>query len=366
MSDNQRRTICRLLFLLTCALPTAVCGYWIGHPQTASGWERAIKAEMGVEAEIGFIATPSPFKTILHDVRFSDPEYGSLLETVAIEVTMGDQVQVKIPHPVNHVNNRGLARLIKTINQYPIRRASIKKEWRISFDEPIEISRVAAAELFGAGALKNQIDTNALLDPLVESIVIDQLRIDVEPSFDGTLVAAHFALPQDKALAAANQSTKKVEIQLKKERRGQAIWLHTFKQPLPCWLTAEFTEDIATGLGADATFAGELKLTTLSGQSPEVMLNGQFDRLSSPSIGFNAPNLSVVLDRCTFAEGQFSDWSAALRIPDGQRYRHLAIDPASLYTSSRRFVVGNAIRSAIANGLSPQMAAEPNSTGTLR
>lgn len=366
MSDNQRRIICRLLFLLTCALPTAVCGYWIGHPQTAAGWQRAIKAEMGVEAEVGFIATPSPFKTILHDVRFSDPEFGSLLETVAIEITMGEQVQVKIPHPVNNVNNRGLARLIKTIHQYPIRRASINKEWRISFDEPIEISRVAAAELFGGGLVENQAVTNALLDPLVESIVIDKLRIDVEPSFDGTLVAASFALPQDNALAAEGRAAKKVEIQLKKELLGEAIWLHTFKQPLPCWLTAGFTDEIATGLGQDATFAGELKLTSLAGQGPEVMLSGQFDRLSSPSIGFDSPNLSVVLDRCTFAEGQVSDWSAALRIPDGDRFRHLAIDPASLYTSSRRFVVGNAIRSAIANGLSPQMAAEPNPNGVLR
>lgn len=367
MSDNQRRTICRLLFLLTCAFPTAVCGYWIGHPQTAAGWERAIKAETGVEAEIGFIATPSPFRTILHDVRFTDPEYGVLLETVAIEITMGEQFQVKIPHPVNDVNNRGLARLIKTINQYPIRRASIKQEWRISFAEPIQISRVTAAELFGSQPADNRVDLNALLDLNQETIVIDKLHIDIEPSFEGTLVAASFALaPDNNALVKNDRASKKVEIQLKKELHGHAIWLHTFKQPLPCWLAAEFTEDIATGLGQEATFAGEMKLTSLSGQSPEVFLSGRFDQLSSPSLGFNVANLSAVLNRCHFDEGEFKEWSAILSIPDGQQYRHLAIDPARLYTASRRFVVGNAIRSAIADGKSPQVAAEPSPSSLLR
>jgi hypothetical protein len=345
-----------------CALPTCVCGYWICHPQTAAGWEQAIKAETGVEAKIDFIATPSPFVTVLHGVQFEDPEYGNLLETAAIEVRMGEQVQIKVPHQVTRVNNRGLAKLIKTIHQNPIRRG-VKKEWRISFDEPIEISHVEASELFNAQQPEQQsVDVNALLDLDRKTFVLDQLRIDIEPSFDGTLVAANFSIPQKNDLAAANSPPEKVELQLKKEMRGHAIWLHTFDQPLPCWLASEFTEDIATGLGNAATFAGELKMMALVGRSQEVFLNGRFEGLNSPAFGFNVANLSADMNHCHFVDGTFKNWSATLNIPHDGQYRHFKIDPANLYSPSQRVVVGNAIRSAIANGFSLRMANEPGSS----
>ena len=215
MSDNQRRVLCRLVFLLVCALPTAVSSYWICHPQTATDWAQAIQAETGLVASIDFVETPSPYETVLHNLQLTDPEQGILFETVQVRIRFGKQVEVKIPYEVNHVNNHGLARLIKTINQNVVYRG-VDKNWRLRFIKPLKIARGITPSGFADSQSATQ---NSLLAMLNSRFVIEGLNLDVGPSFDGTLVAANFALPQPAHLQADadSRSRNRIEVQLKRE-----------------------------------------------------------------------------------------------------------------------------------------------------
>ena len=364
MSDNQRRVLCRLVFLLACALPTFISSYWICHPQTATGWAQAIQAETGIEASIDFVETPSPYETVLRQLRLTDPEQGILFETVEVRIRFGKQVEVEIPYEVRHVNNHGLARLLKTINQNVVRRG-VDKPWRLRFAQPLKIARGnAASEFVGGATTPNSLQ--AMLANQQNNFVIAGLNLDVVPSFDGTLVASNFTLAQPTQAQPfqSQRPSNRIEVQLKKEPQGQAIWLDTFDQTLPCWLAADFIGDITQGLGSNADFTGELRVQShLPSEQNEVYLDGILGHLSIPSYPLNVAindktRMEITLDECQFINGEATQWSAVLDVPE-MRLRS-QIDPQTLFQDSRRFVVGNAITTAIINGLNTHVASEPS------
>ena len=363
MSDNQRRVLCRLIFLLVCAIPTLVSSYWICHPQTADGWAQAIKAETGVEASIDFVETPTPYETVLHKLLLTDPEHGVLLNTAQVRIRFGKYVDVEIPYEVNHVDNRGLARMLKTMHQNTVRRG-VDKPWRIRFAKPLRIARANAA-LFADDQLATKNSLQAMLQNEKNTFVVEELNLEVAPSVDGTSVGARFALasPNDTQSPQNPRSHNGVEIQLKREPQGQAIWLHTFNQALPCWLVSDFAGDITDGLGRNANFVGELRIRshTPSGQN-EVYLDGVLNQLSVPSYPLNVAinnqtQMQITLDECQFIDGQATQGWAELEVPD-LRLRS-PINLQTLFQDSRRFVVGNAISTAISNGLNTRIASEP-------
>lgn len=373
MSDNQRRVICRLVFLLVCALPTAISSYWICHPQTADGWAQAIKAETGLEASIDSVETPSPYETVLRQLTLTDPEQGILFETVEVRIRFGKQVEVEIPYEVRNVNNHGLARLIKTINQNVVR-GGVDKNWRLRFTQPLKIARGDAPAGFTGPQAATENSLLAMLYDQQNSFEIEGLSLDVGPSFDGTDVRASFELPQPAHLqqVVGSRARKGIDIQLKKEPQGQAIWLDTFGQTLPCWLAADFIGDFIVdfdeGLGSDADFTGELKVKSdrANGQNL-VYLDGILSQLSLSSYPLNVAinektRMQITLDQCQFENGQPTQWSAVLDVPELQLRSR--IDPQTLFQNSRRFVVGKAIDTAIINGATTRIASEPSANGT--
>ena len=364
MSDNQRRVLCRLVFLLVCALPTAISSYWICHPQTADGWAQVIKAETGLVASIDFVETPSPYETVLRHLQLTDPEQGILFETVEVRIRFDKQVEVVVPYEVSHVNNHGLAKLLKTINQTVVYRG-VNKPWRIRFAQPLKIARGNAASGF-VGGTANPNSFQAMLDRQQNNFEIEKLVVDVRPSFDGTLVAANFALaqPNQPQLPQDLRSRNRIDVQLAKEPQGQAIWVHTNNQTLPCWLAADFVGSITQGLGSNADFTGELKVQShLPSGQDEVYLKGVLNHLSISSYPLNVAitektRMQITLDDCQFINGQATELSSAvLDVPDlGLTKR---FDLQTLFQDSRRFDLGHAINSAIINGVTTRVASEP-------
>jgi len=371
MSDNQRRVLCRLVFLLVCALPTAITSYWICHPQTADGWAQAIQAKTGLIASIDSVETPSPYETVLRQLRLTDPDEGILLETVEVRIRFGKQVEVEIPYEVSNVNNHGLACLIKTINKNAVRRG-VDKDWRLRFAKPLKIARGEASGRFASSQATTKNSSLAMLYNQQNSFEIEGLSLDIGPSFDGTDVSANFALPQPAHLQQVVdlRSRNRIEIQLKKEPQGQAIWLETFGQTLPCWLAADligdFIVDFNEGLGSDAEFTGELKVQSrLAGKQNEVYLDGVLSQLSLSSYPLNVAinektRMQITLDQCEFINGQPTQWSAVLDVPELQLIS--PIEQHSLFQNSRRFVVGKAIDTAIINGATTRIASEPSAS----
>ena len=364
MSDDQRRVFCRLLFLLVCALPTAISSYWICHPQTASGWAQAIQAETGLEASIDFIETPSPYETVLRQLRLTDPDQGILFETVEVRIRFGKQVEVEIPYEVRHVNNHGLARLLKTINQNVVRRG-VDKSWRLKFAQPLKIARGNAASGF-ADEAANPNSLQAMLESQQNSFEIEGLNVEAFSSFDRTVVGANFALAKSRNFQPADDSRSRdgVEVRLTKEAQGQEIWLDTFGQTLPCWLATDLVgNNITQELGSDSDFTGELRVQSeLASGENEVFLDGILSHLSLTSYPLSVAvdektRMKIRLNDCLVTNGRAKNWSAVLEVPD-LRLRS-QIDLQTLFQGSRRFVVGNAIETAIINGVNTRVASEP-------
>ena len=364
MSDNQRRVLCRLIFLLACAIPTSISGYWICHPQTADGWAQAIQAETGIEASIHFVETPTPYETVLHKLRLTDPEHGVLLDTVQVRIRFGKYVDVEIPYEVNHVDNRGLARMLKTMHQNTVRRG-VDKPWRIRFAKPLKIARSDAA-LFAGNPSVSPNSLQAMLYSQQNTFVIEDLNLDVVPSVDGTAVGANFALADSNEVQSLQnpRSQNRINVQLKREPYGQAIWLDTLNQALPCWLAADFAGDITNGLGHDAVFAGELQIQThFPSSQNQVDIDGVISRLSVSAIPLDQAinkqtHIQVTLDDCQFVNGQAARWSAVLDAPELRLRSQIALN--TLFQDSRRFAVGNAITTAIIEGLSTRVASDPS------
>ena len=181
MSDNQRRALCRVLFFLSCVLPTAGILYWICHPQTAANWERLIQAQIGIETKIHSIETPGPYVTILRGVEFRDPEIGSLFKTVEARIEFGEVNQIYIPYKVQNLTDKSLHCLIENLNRHLVRSRSVDKHWKIKFAEDALIEHAVTAM---PQTPENPRSSGLSLESLAtrRGIAVTELQIDVGPA----------------------------------------------------------------------------------------------------------------------------------------------------------------------------------------
>lgn len=318
MSDNQRRTVCRILFLLVCILPTSVVGYWICHPQTAIGWERAIQAELGVTTKIDSVETPGPYVTILRGLEFTDPVVGTVFETVETRIEFGKELNlVTIPYQVKHLTSKGLTQLVQSINQSVMRRHGADKHWRIVFEEPARVSQSFVDEIAGGGFAfsKNVGSRNSAASlQLVSSVTLSDIQIYVAPTNpvdDGTFAEVRFKVED-----ASKESTGEFVVCgiSNTDQDGHVVQVNASSTALPCWLLADAFSFLPDGLGANATFRGELYyVPELSNVVLEVA--GVFENVDlakSVPAAQNQPLASIRLDRCKFEKGDLAEWTAFL------------------------------------------------------
>lgn len=123
LSDNQRRALCRLVFLLVCALPTAAVVYSIVHQPGPVQWERFIQAQLGIKVRIESVETPAPAHTILRGVRFPESALGIttqssdlVIEEIAI-FSSSEGGKISIVHPVA-IPTDALTRVVNRCSQH--------------------------------------------------------------------------------------------------------------------------------------------------------------------------------------------------------------------------------------------------------
>lgn len=337
MSDNQRRALCRIVFVLACALPTSVVAYWIGHPQTSESWELAIKAQLGVTAQIDSIETPGPNVTILRGLKLTDPELGTLLETVEARIEFGKIKNfIGIRYKVQGLTNASLACLVKQLNQNLIRSHAAVKPWRLEFLKDSVIRQ-------DSSMLVSNVEPTAGRN----SLAIAGLTIDVVPSIDGTTAKAYFKVP------ASDQPERTVVCEISKsDQQSQLIQLDTNQVSLPCWLVADaqqFLASVVSSLGQDSQFCGKLSYVPTPGQS-ELYVDGAFDRVdlkhSLRQIREPGQEFAIIeLDNCLFVNGVPQQWNAVLR---HESYA-MKIHVEDLFISSweKKVAPENAIKSTI-------------------
>ena len=301
MSDNQRRAFCRILFFCICILPTTVVGYWICHPQTASGWELAIQAQLGVTTTIDQVETPGPYETILRNVEFTDPIYGQLFKASEVRISFFDDKRlVEIPHKVQGLTNRGLTRLISKINEQLLRSHGAKEDWMIVFGKETIIEEADAARKF-----KN--------DPsqFPPHVTLANLKIHIGPSAKHGVGNGNYAKALFNIVGAIDESAM-VEFQISQtEKSGHTVLVQTNDVRLPCWLVAETLPMIPASFGGTSTFFGEFEVAP--GFMPSVKVDGTFEKLDLQNyyVGANGDYPKVNLN-CAFLNGNRDSWNATL------------------------------------------------------
>jgi hypothetical protein len=322
------------MFLLVCALPTSVVAYWIGHPQTADGWELAIKAKLGVEANIDSIETPGPNVTILRGLELYDSDAGTLLKTVEARIEFGNvKNHIRIPYKVQGLTNEGLVCLVKQINQNLIRTHGAEKPWRLEFSKEAMVQQSGAAGFVAEDQQQNP-----------GNFRVAGLTIDVVPAIDETTATAYFNVPDD--IHADNQVVCKIS---KSEKQSQ-LELDTNLVSLPCWLVAnsvDMMKTITSSLGQDAYFAGKLELSPTPGKS-RLFIDGAFGQVDlkrslkhirEPGQQF----AKIELDECCFVDGVPMKWEAVLQYQSSI----MSIQMKDLFVSKWRVAPDHAIAETI-------------------
>ena len=271
-SDNQKRIVCRLAFLLLCALPTAVIVYRIMHPQTADQWEQRIQAQLGVRTHIDSVETPGPYETILRGLEFFDADRKILIAT-ELRILFGEVNQIWIDHPVR-LDSNGLQYLVDQVNQQLIRSHTVQPRWVVMVDSAVVESNIVMDDHFGT--------------PKRRELMLENLAIDMESSANNTTARMDFHLV-DPTVPVPTGNPNIVSCSIQRERvpavpgtaagsAPQWVTLNTGTDALPCWLVSEWLPEIVQNLGTEVTFSGGVEVDTnapdLQGQAA-----GQFSQV---------------------------------------------------------------------------------------
>ncbi len=332
MSDNQRRVFCRVLFLVICAFPTAVVGYWICHPQTASGWERLLQAQLGVTTTIDSIETPGPYVTILRGLEFSDPDLGTLFRAVEVKIEFGESKNViSIPYRVQGLTNNGIACLLRKIDENLLRSRIVDKPWKVQFDKEAVITQNLAADF-------NELRRGEF-PPQFQMTEFD-LHV-YSPRADGTRADVSFKVP------ISNAPEKLVRCSLvRTEEYPHLLLLDSNSVALPCWLVSDVVPYIPSSFGIDSQFVGRLEVVPTLGES-QVAINGVFDRVDL-DLSFRIPPTEqrfgqIELD-FLFENSIVSSGEGWIHQGVGPRMR---IKPSSLFSLTRQIAPMQAIKGAL-------------------
>lgn len=154
MSDNQRRTVCRIVFLVLCALPTFAAIYAVFHRPTTTQWQNLIRAQSGIPVQIAAVETPVPFTTILRGVRIPDSfmrggiELNPDLRIDEIRIDFGDtQNVVSVVQPIK-IPMESLSHVVQRFMNHFNQIDFDHKTWRVEFAKVVLADPQSAATDF--------------------------------------------------------------------------------------------------------------------------------------------------------------------------------------------------------------------------
>lgn len=257
MSDNSRRTVCRLAFILLCALPLSLVIYRIVHPVSNTQWQQAIKANLGVATQIGSVETPLPFVTVFHDIKFTDPELEDI-RLDKVKIVSGTTNEVIIEHPVQ-IDASALATISQRLRDSLMRTHAASNAWKISLNQ------------------------TTILHPAIElpnHLELSSVSVSVFPYPDQT--TAHVVATR------ADSPDNDIELSLRRIRNKQEpeeqFVIDTDEVYLPCWLMHDFWTQ-SKSFGTGSAFAGSFEITRVGKTwSCNVLPNSRIDFMDLQSL----------------------------------------------------------------------------------
>ncbi len=144
LSDNQRRFICRVLFLLVCALPTIAVVYFAAHQRTADQWAQLVQAELGVETSIGGVESPRPGEFVFQDVKLFDDHGMVIFDSLKADVSIGNTNRIDFRSRIE-ITRAGMSHFLKEACGRLVKPHMDTKPWIVSFHD-LEITDESAPE----------------------------------------------------------------------------------------------------------------------------------------------------------------------------------------------------------------------------
>jgi hypothetical protein len=239
MSDNSRRTICRLAFILLCALPLGLVIYRISHPVTATQWQQAIKADLGVNTQIGSVATPLPFVTQFQDlVLLDDSGLKQLAHIDELKLVTGATNEVSITTPI-HLDAASLSKVSQRLRESLRHTNAASNSWKLTINEVTVVRE-------GEGLQDYQ--------------VLSPIQVSVFPNPEFTSANIEFFSgknPQPVSLSVHSYRNESKPHELFKIDTNNAY--------LPCWLIQESWPEV-NSLGPLCEFAGYAEFEQVNGE----------------------------------------------------------------------------------------------------
>lgn len=239
MHERTERALCRLAFLLLCALPTLLTFAavmvtrtpWY-HRAEIAALEVLLQQRLGLSVAIAEMTKPTPGEWQLEGVRLSDPETGAevaRVRTVIYAVAEG---------------RSGIY-----LEQPELRSDQFPLSWRLVHDRFL-----CQPELIGSGLRLRAKDLS--IHNQLQGLTLSPVDVRIEPQEQDTLATVRFAL------AGRPAGEAPAMLRVTRDRSGTAprthVSLATGSSPLPCNVLADYLP-VMRLLGSDAQFAGQLR-----------------------------------------------------------------------------------------------------------
>jgi hypothetical protein len=244
MHERNERAICRLVFLMLCALPTlGVVGWALAlrtpwyHAAEVRALEEELSRLFGARVQIDQLRRPTPRVWELHGVRLENPETGRTVGAARRVLLTAESkaIYVILSQPELQADELGLAWEIfhrRLLCQPDLLRVPIQ---------------LRAADLSIRGSL--------------QGITLTPLHLQIQQ--DATASAAQLQF----AIAGGREGDAPPRLHVRRTRgdQPQTTWtLDCRGTPLPCGVLADYLPAMRC-LGADATFAGLLRVQPIEG-----------------------------------------------------------------------------------------------------
>ncbi len=295
LSDNQRRFICRVVFLLVCALPTIAIVYFAAHQRTADQWAQLVQAELGVEASIGGVESPLPGQYIFRDVKLYDNNGKEFFNSLTATASLGERNQISFPTKVQ-VKREGMSHFLEDVAQRIIKPGAESKLWEAIFSN-VEISEQQSE--YEVGFHMNRLEARLLPGPQGPYVRL------------GTLLAGKSGTRSEDwgwLVLSKNPTTREFKVNLDTTRYAA----------VPCWLAKHWIPSLDTVLGSNSHFSGEATISSFASSA-----TGEFSHINLSAIpGIDvtdiaaANSLNVNEFEYDYASGKRTG-NAAIRLNDG-------------------------------------------------
>lgn len=296
MSDNSRRTICRLAFCLFCALPVGLVGYRIAHPVSKSHWQQAIKANLGLDAEISYIETPLPFVTIFRDIRFIDAELEQLVHLDELKLIRGVTNEIIVEQPIQ-IHGSALSCIAQRLRNSLIRTHSASSSWKITLKDA---TIIRPGNWLGQDLKLSPVEISVIPYPTVTSANIE-MKLANDPS----------------------ENSIRLSLQRSREDKSarETLVLATGQTLLPCWLLNDIVPEVKS-LGPTCQFAGYSELVNSDEGWSGTINQAYFQQLDLPTLlqpfrRFDQAVCDVAINNCTLQAGRIKSIQGSVQCDSG-------------------------------------------------